>query len=379
MYVIVIYSLFFLLALISLTDNKLSDFINKHSRKILLIIFVFFGFRLSIGPDFGPYRDMFAMATGEFNELIMNSPSRNILFNVLLNLVKLFTDDFGHFMLVFNIICLSIMYYVIKDSDNIMLSIMIFIGCGVLEVYYGSGMRQMLAMVIFFLAYFKYLKNNKYIRYYLLMLIAFLFHDIAIIAMVLPIIKKIYDVMIKKMNNKRMLSLFCLLLVLSIIISVLFNTLWPVFVEVLPNTIVYYLYESEFSLVGLLLRIVMFLFVSILACLTNKNKLNDFERFSIIVCFFSFCVYIILCNYSIMARVSDFLAIIEIMLIPSLLMKIDNNQLKYLFVVVCFSINLVLLYSDITFKINYRYSSNDIMEYPYVNVFDFDKTVEYYE
>lgn len=89
-------------------------------------------------------------------------------------------------LVIFTSICIiSAIYYLIyKNSEDPVLSIIIFIGFQ----YYASAlnlMRQMLALAVLIIGYQKILKKRKYVLYVIFCLIASLFHKSAIIGVIL--------------------------------------------------------------------------------------------------------------------------------------------------------------------------------------------------
>ena len=102
-----------------------------------------------------------------------------------------YLSDSPQLLIVVTSICIisAIYYLVYKNSKDLVLSIIIFIGFQ----FYATSlnlMRQMLALSILIVGYQNFLKKKKYVLYTIICLIACLFHKSAImgVALVLPFI-----------------------------------------------------------------------------------------------------------------------------------------------------------------------------------------------
>lgn len=98
---------------------------------------------------------------------------------ILLNkLIGIFTVDNQIFLLVITAIALiPIFYYIYKNSDDVVLSTIIFMGIPVFEMYF-SGLRQVIAIGIVALS-IKYIESKKLSKFILIIFIASLFHSSA--------------------------------------------------------------------------------------------------------------------------------------------------------------------------------------------------------
>ena len=373
MYVLFIYTFFFGLTIYKIRDVKLNLYI-----KFTIIIFLIALFlRFNMGADIDNYIYFFDRVSSPIKDSFIYPGQRNVGFNALMYFSKIIVNDFRFFQLILNFIVISLCSYTVsKESDNTLLSLCLFIGSGVMEVYYSSGLRQMQSMTIFFFAYFRFLQNKYYFKYYLFAIIACLFHEAALVTLIIPIFSVFEE---KISRNEKVLILG---IILSALFSVLFSPVIMFLTEVIPNFTVFthvlrYMSSNSFSLIGLLLRIVIFVFVY---SMYKISKIDDrFVRIQIYTCYFSFIFYICLCQFSLSARVSDFVDIITIITIPNLIIHIKSNLLQKFYLLFLFLLNFVLLYTDINFKLpsivgnqhNPKYSTNYTLgDYEYVNVFN---------
>ena len=86
---------------------------------------------------------------------------------------------------------------------------------------------------------------------------------------------------------------------------------------------------------------------------------------------FAFFLYISLSGFSISSRIYDFIAIIELIMIPNLIIKIDKLRYRALCLVVLLGMNFILLINDI--NISCGSNNYSIFSYPYLTVFNIDE------
>ena len=114
-----------------------------------------------------------------------------------------------------------------------------------------------------------------------------------------------------------------------------------------------------------------------------QKENDDFEYFGVIMIWLSVIIYIAFCTHSITSRVSDFLQIIFLILIPNLIDRIPKFQHKALSLLVVLCLNGYLLQADLTFKINRMeetfHFGFSYLDYPYVTVFEKEKCDSYIE
>lgn len=144
------------------------------------------------GNDFESYRKWFYSI-----ENVRISWNNDILFNLLFTVIKKYTNSFSVFIALSScLLVYSIYKFSIDNSSNYIFTIFCFITFGIFELAL-SAIRQWIAASIFLLA-FRYIKEKKFWRYFICILIAAAFHNSAIVLLaVYPFINSKFDIRIK--------------------------------------------------------------------------------------------------------------------------------------------------------------------------------------
>ena len=142
-----------------------------------------------------------------------------------------------------------------------------------------------------------------------------------------------------------------------------------------------YFMKNSFSILGIGMECVL---TGLVLILYKESKTKDeFEYFQVIVSVFIFLVYIVLAKFSLFSRVCDLVQVIFIVLMPNLVMQISNKKKASVLLAIVMVLNLYLLYSDMTYKINRLNTHYDkeftLENYPYVSVFDSANVNKYLE
>lgn len=217
----------------------LSNFINAI---LLLILILFAGLRnSSVGTDTNNYIGSFYFHHSEGNIFKIQS-SVEIGYLFLERLVQQITNQYWVLLTVIALIVIYFYYKtIIKLSDNIPLSLFVFITLGN-YLFFFNGARQGIAAAIFSFSII-YLLQNNFKKYLFWIGIAFLFHKTVIIT--LPM----YFLLKRKFSFK---NLFILTLLFTLIIASTWNIL-----SYLPESIAsrYSAYENRGSSGGVLLTV----------------------------------------------------------------------------------------------------------------------------
>lgn len=371
MYVLIIYVLTFIAGMLEL-EKKIS---RKQALCIFSVIATIFLFRYNIGLDNGIYKYLFERVQNPITEAFYYHASRNIGFNLLEYIVKNIFHSYTVFVFVVNLLVLGLTSYIIlKYSYSIIFSLGIFISSGFLQVYYSSGIRQACAMAIFFFAFYKTLPKKKYGEYYFWSLIACSFHESAIITLLFPVILK-YIAYIKE-NQKKILVAGSLI---SIILFFVTGILAPIIAEIIGydapiSHILSYFTGESFSFLGFAMEFVL-TGIIILLYLWNDDKEDEFIYFQVVISVFTLWVYIIFGKFSSISRICDLIQVIFIILIPYLLVHIQDIKKKTLLLMIILLSNGFILFSDINttckkIQKNKGYEDFTVQTFPYFTVFD---------
>ncbi|MEG0408281.1 MAG: EpsG family protein [Bacilli bacterium] len=372
MYVLAI--LIFLLALVVYNAIAKHAIDKKYQALIMIIIFLFFAFRFGLGSDTRTYVEMYENTTKnllfEFSSTI-----RYPLYNLLQSIFVNFNISFPFFLLFLQSTSLLLIGYIVyKESDNILLSTLIVVGSGFIESYMTSMIRQMICMAIFFFAFYKYLKDEKYIKYYLIIFPTVLIHWVCIPLLLIPIV---YYFKSKLMSKTSII----MMIVFTTFAFILLTTKIDYLLKYLPTylSLIFSSTRQYFQISGLLLQVILFAVVIFLYIFANKKKIDDFDRFQVYLCFISFMIYLIFINYAIISRACDFLQVIQFVLIPKLINILKYKKIQILSIFIISFINFVLITSDIKFNMEYWFYQKSLASYPYISIFDSGKAIEYYK
>ena len=122
--------------------------------------------RFSIGQDTGGYAWMFERVKNPLSDSLSSHMMRNVLYTLLNYAVKVTMGEFRWFVLLSNIIILGLCTWIVyRHSRNPLISFMLFVGSGMLEVYYSSGLKQGIAMALYLFAFYEFLPRRKYLLY----------------------------------------------------------------------------------------------------------------------------------------------------------------------------------------------------------------------
>ncbi|MBR2726678.1 MAG: EpsG family protein [Solobacterium sp.] len=351
----------------------------KESRTRDLILFVLIVSalitRLNIGSDQPSYQFafqyMFDDPEGSYWYWYKRNPG---FYGMNLILIR-FIHSYRWYVLAVNLITLGICTYVVlRSSKSILMSILLFMGMGYLEVYYASGIRQMIAMSLFLLAYDRFLRKDRILLYEFICLLALTFHETVLPALVLPLLKPLIRFMREK-PAKILLCGTCISVLLAFIMSVIIPRVIPMLgLDWQFWNIVGYLTDVNPSILGIGMECVFGLGVFSIYMAADKDNLDDFTVFSVAAFLFSVFLYIAFCGFSLMSRVADTLQIFVIILFPNLLASVPDIKKRTISLCGAMILNVFLLFMDLKAdlpRINRELGTEyTIMNYPYVSVFD---------
>ena len=366
-----LYILFGLLGIITLFLITRKNALRKKWGILLLAIFlIFLVLRFPIGTDIDSYTFFFhevsknpLVAINTDGTALPNNPG----FLLLMCFAKNIFDNFNFFIFIFNLINYGIIGYVtFKYSKNYLITMLIILGSGIVEVYMSGVLRQMCIMSIFLFAYYEFLQKNKYILYYLSCLLALSFHWLAFFLFLVPIFKVYFEYI------KNIILRYILPIILASGLFVVFTFVVPKYTALIPGRFGMYFNADTFSLIGLLSRIAILGVVLFAYWFADKEKVTEFEKFSVYLCFISFLFYLVFCSSSVFSRLSDMFSIIEIVLVANLIMKIPYKKVifRVISLILVIGVNAVCLYADVDFVANYSLINHDKMEYPMIWVWD---------
>lgn len=315
--------------------SRLSNTVNNVYLFFSGVVLVgFSGFRGDFTSDYKNFAYLFYFYNQFSLDQIFNYQFGQEIGYVLLNrFIGIFTDTSVSLMLVVAFITIVLYFKEIKkNSVYVWLSVLLFVAIG---QYYLSFnlMRQILAVAIIF-AGSDYLYSKKMIKYFILVVIASLFHQTALIMV------PFYFILNFKFNIKRLLiGLFLLLLTVIYIDNVLF---------VIQKFVFAYYDESAFGMAGfgyrnVVLPVGILIFVLLhksILDVKNDNKVNIWLNSIVIYTFFS----VLGLRVQMIERIAHFFAPYVLLIIPLIVFKQNNKHLR-----------VIYIYSIVVISIAYNY------------------------
>jgi len=302
---------------------------------IVIILWLFSGFRYFVGKDFGNYKRMFEDP---------NHLSNLSIESVWINIANIFRNNYlssqAWFLFTSFIIVYLICFGIRKLSINFYLSVVLF----VVGWFYFESMnvvRQYVAISILFAAFYLFLEK-KYLLYIIAIFIAFQFHKSAII--MLPIIFLVKIKYPKWLMISAVITTFLagnklMLLILDLILE-LSGTLLGSYANYTLERV------RQMTIVNTgLLRVFYNLIAIVLLLLYGKMKKKfPFNYIYINLVVFSVLIYNVFMYVQPIMRLSWYLFIFILVLIPYIL-KCFTPQSRFLIITV-----IVLVFCSFTIK-----------------------------
>ncbi len=182
-------------------NNKISDFIYW---TVCIIFILIAGFRWKVGGDSLSYQDFFEWRTPYIYQLNLSellSFKWEPFFILLLSLCKSIVKEFWFFQIVHATFLNIVIFNFIRNNTKLkFISVLIYF-CFFYFYFNMEILRESIAICIFIIAY-PYYYWGKWKKYYILSLVAILFHNSAIILLFFPFFKNV------NINNKSIIKLF---------------------------------------------------------------------------------------------------------------------------------------------------------------------------
>lgn len=238
-----------------------------------------------------------------------------------------------------------IIYFIYDMRDRINISGSIFMYLLTSFILTLSGIRQWLAVSLILLST-KFLIENSKLTFYVLVFIAFLFHNSAIVALFFPFIKYIADNNIFNIERKYKKTIFTIMLLFIVLIALV------VTMGMFPFTKKYISYLVNLKPTGggkvfyakLISYVMLFYLIFKKYVVLKSISTKYFLYFS----FFGLILSIPGYYFLNIGRISWYFTIFEIMLIGALLK--ENNRMTYIFIFMIVSISVFLFLMDLIYN-----------------------------
>lgn len=304
---------------------------NLKNRKIY--IFIVFGLLIiiaairsyTIGTDTEQYTGSYKVIRSiDFAK--HNTIRFEIGFFTMCKILNYFSEDPQILLIITSLIIFGAMgFFVYENSEDVIMSSILFVTLN----YYGlflSAMRQALAIGIIAFS-LRYLYEKKYIKYFLGILVASLFHQTAIIMVVLIFFR-----------NIKFFKKYLYIDILIAIVAFMFaNKLFGVIVKFFTVYESYSkssFFESNYF-AALLNSVVSFvILITGIFCyeLSNGEKYKEYD-FNAFIMSISFILYVVTMKINIFSRATMYFSIFTIVWLPNSINSIDNAKqrmvLKY--------------------------------------------------
>ncbi|EGT3600236.1 EpsG family protein [Clostridium perfringens] len=291
----------------------------------------------NIGNDTCKYLDLFNKI--RFKSIIELKDRYEIGYLYLNKMLSLISDNQQIILIVTScIILICYAYFIKKYSANVWLSVFLFFILG----YFTSSMntiRHQIALGLVLISY-KYIKENKFFKFLILILVASTFHSTSIIFLISYPISKL------KINFRNIMMFF----LFAILGYALFD---KIFSFILLGTKYEYYLKTDYlngdvrlaTVVNILIISTVLLFGIISS--NNIKKSRDYN----IMCLFLFTslsISIISLKFNLLDRVADYFQVCIIVYLPNVISKISNQKKRiiaiYLVIVMFFLYGISIQY-----------------------------------
>lgn len=299
---------------------------------IIIILSLFSGVRaLSVGTDTAQYVSHIFRFQNGINYALRTEPGLRIISILASQIVEGYTFTLIVVSLIINTLIIGRLW---SFRPKISFPFSVFIYCCTYYFMTFSGIRQWLAIAIVFYAS-EYLFEKKYIKFAILVLLASLFHNTAIVSLGLPILDILF--------NKKRLSVGRNNFLLFIIITpfILFTAFILEYKLNLVTQYSGYIKNIRWnSSTGLVISIRMFIGLSI-GIVFKKRNFKDPEFYSRLYKIYLFGLIVSIPGYYIpnLYRVGLYFSVFEIILFGLVMKsKTKNNKLIFFIIVTVFTL-----------------------------------------
>lgn len=330
-----------------------------------IILALISGLRYGMGSDFFHYLFYYKNAPASImGAIAQNHSHMNIGYRVYMSMFKVLGANSDIFIFMTSICVMSIFSYTIyKNSKYKVLSLLVFYAI-YYQIYLDSALRQGIALAIFFIAFYTFLKKGQILKYVICILIGFLFHESILVTLLLPIIQLFYK---NFFYNKVFNGSLC---VGALGMFAIRGD--RILIAVAGTLGVGIPYEaSTFSAVAVLLRIISMAFIYYMYMNCDDSELTDFDRFQIYSYFIGVLIFISIANVPIFSRLTEYFSILEVIIYANLVYNVRSKLTKVMVSFLCTLIVSSICVKDIvSFTNQGKYKNSNVLEYPYVTIFN---------
>ena len=350
---------------------------NKIVAKSIFILMLFMViFRYGQGTDYFNYIYLFNYTADNFESALLNKDfsivTQEISFAALSYIwIKVLHFTPESLTALYSFISFLLVWLFIKKFSLKPITSLLFFYCTFFLIYPFSAIRQSVCISIFIFFLIPYLQSKNYLKYYMISILLFTFHYSSIILFIIPIVNSI--------KNYKITQVYIISSIAFIIGLLFYQFLFPFFsaIDIIAGKINVYTEKVTLDFISLFLRIMLFVFVLQTWKIFERNSIRDlFLKIYIL----GFLLYLIFMASSLISsRINVYMRYIEMILLVDFLVyfffKKWNRIISYSFII---AIMTVLHIKNINSFIDQGpyYSEVNIINYPYVSVFNKEKIIE---
>lgn len=348
--------IFVLFLLLFFFINFKTNNVSRNSKSCwyisLIVLILLSGLRYKVGGDTFAYLNNYSEMPdfSEFSNFDFKQARYDFLWYVFCAICKLFSNDYFFMQLIHSILVNVLIFrFIRRYSISVFTSLLLYYV--VAYLYFTTEiMRESLAVAIFLLSIDYYLEK-KWIKYYIIALIAYFFHSSAIFVFLLPLFCKV------KFTNKYLVSIIC--------ICVISGLLWRFFVEHIEmlalsyrlqnRSLSYVSEEHVYNLNGMIYSVLFYFLIPFL-CLyfSVKNKINNY--FAPFIYIYTVLAIFNIYNSVVFQRFQNYLLVIFLVYVSNFL--IESYKKNSLLIKMRTKMSFLVI--ALIFSIYYPYFNKDI-------------------
>lgn len=320
---------------------------NKDTKRKNIFMFIVFGILTVVAAirdtSVGIDTEQFCLAFERINGMTLNSAFKFLRYEkgfiVLCKILSYVGNNSQILILSSSLIIFPMVgIFIYRNSRDVVLSSILYITLNTYAMHMNV-MRQALAISIFILGYELFFKNGKFIKYSIMVVMASLFHQTAIIMLTLIILK----------DRKYTWKTYFATNMIAILAFALAPTVWRIATSLFPTYAGYANteYINSSYLAGTISALIAWLILTMGIFFERKNKQKD-SRYNFFAYIMSilFIADILVIKINLFVRLATYFGIFTCIWLPSTLQNIqDKNEkalMKYI-VLVCFVLYWIVL------------------------------------
>lgn len=367
--------LFIILLLFSVFElfGKNNKIIENCSFIILLLVVAF---RYGQGSDYFSYLQLFNLSANNFELSIKTLDLSYVTQEIGFSALSFFWIKILHLSpellsSLFSTVSFILVWLFIKKYSLKPITSLFIFYCTFYLIYPYSVIRQSICISVFIYYLIPLLQKRKYVNYYLISLLLFTIHYSSIIFFIIPLVNLVRGYKISHVYFVSLIAFIVGLILYRVFFS-FFST-----VEIIGEKIGYYTGNVTFDILSLLLRVVVFVPISLNYNIYNRNSIRDlFLKIYIL----GFLLYLLFMSSSLISsRINVYMRYFEMILLVDFLLfffrKKGNKIISYSYII---AIMTVLYVKNINSFIDQGpyFSHVNFFNYPYVSIFNKKTIIE---